>query len=258
MEIAQLLDETVEPQLIAWLRKWPNALDALNNIADLFVGIQENRILGQVSQQVSISGPVHIGKGTKIHPFVTIEGPVIIGENVSVRSHSIIRSQAYIGSDCVVGHSADVKRSICLNGAKMQCGIFLGDSVLGCGARIGSGVITANRKFNQTEVYVKDSASSLPRKSGREFFGAIIGRYCRLGANVVTYPGTIIQEHTWVGAGCVLHGTYGPDQFVSVKQELDIRPKKRRIFALEKGSMSMSKGPSEKFKFTTRLLQPLA
>ena len=169
MEIEQLLDETVEPQLAEWLRKWPDALAALNNIDDLFVGIRESRILGKVSEQVSISGPVHIGKGTKIYPFVTIEGPVIIGENVSVRSHSIIRNQAYIGSDCVVGHSADVKRSICLNGAKMQCGIFLGDSVLGCGARIGSGVITANRKFNQGEVYIKDKPMVLRENQVESF-----------------------------------------------------------------------------------------
>jgi NDP-sugar pyrophosphorylase family protein len=187
--------------------------------------LASKRIAFWVSDQVSISGPVHIGKGTKIHPFVTIQGPVIIGENISVRSHAIIRSQAYVGSDCVVGHGC---KAINLpQRGQDACGIFLGDSVLGCGARIGSGVITANRKFNQTEVYVRDNPGGPPYKSGREFFGAIVGRYCRLGANVVTYPGTIIQEHTWVGAGCILHGTYGPDEFISVKQELDIRPKKR-------------------------------
>jgi bifunctional UDP-N-acetylglucosamine pyrophosphorylase/glucosamine-1-phosphate N-acetyltransferase len=234
MDVEQLIDDSVELELQAWLRKWPNAIEALNNIGDLFVGLKKSDILGEVHEHVSISGLVHIGKGSKIHPFVTIQGPVIIGENVSVRSHSIIRSQAYISSNCVVGHSADVKRSICLNGAKMQCGIFLGDSILGCGARIGSGVITANRKFNQTEVSFKDEDGKL-HKSGREFFGAIVGRYCRLGANVVTYPGTIIQEHTWVGAGCVLHGNYGPDQFVSVKQDLMIRPKKRLKLRSGKG-----------------------
>jgi NDP-sugar pyrophosphorylase family protein len=78
MKIEELLDETVEPQLAAWLKKWPDALEALNNIAELFVGIRESRILGEVSERVSISGPVHIGKGTKIHPFVSIEGPVIM------------------------------------------------------------------------------------------------------------------------------------------------------------------------------------
>ena len=50
MEIEQLLDVTAEPQLAAWLRKWPNAIEALNNIADLFVGLRENCILGQISE----------------------------------------------------------------------------------------------------------------------------------------------------------------------------------------------------------------
>lgn len=233
MDVEQLIDDTVDPELQTWLRKWPNAIEALNHIKELFVGLKP-AVLGEVDKSVSISGAVHIGKGTKIHPFVTIQGPVYIGENVSVRSHSIIRSEAYIASNCVVGHSADVKRSICLNGAKMQCGIFLGDSILGASARVGSGVITANRKFNQTEVSFLDKDKRL-QKSGREFFGAIVGRYCRLGANVVTYPGTILQEHTWVGAGCVLHGNYGPDEFVSVKQELMIRPKKRLKLRSGKG-----------------------
>jgi UDP-N-acetylglucosamine diphosphorylase / glucose-1-phosphate thymidylyltransferase / UDP-N-acetylgalactosamine diphosphorylase / glucosamine-1-phosphate N-acetyltransferase / galactosamine-1-phosphate N-acetyltransferase len=226
MDVEQLIDDSLQQGLQVWLKKWPNAIEALNNIGELFVGLKQSNILGEVSEQVSIKGPVHIGKGSKIHPFVTIEGPVIIGENVSVRSHSIIRNQAYIGSKCVIGHSADVKRSICLDGAKMQCGIFVGDSILGCGARIGSGVILANRKFNQTKVQFKDKDKKL-RDSGREFFGAIVGRYCRLGANVVTYPGTIIHEHTWVGAGCVLHGAYGPDQFITVEQNLKIRRKER-------------------------------
>ena len=226
MEIEQLIDGELEQQLRVWLKKFSNAVEALKRIEELFGGLSKTTILTEVGEHVSISGPVHIGKGTKIHPFVTIEGPVIIGENVSIRSHSIIRSHAYIGSKCVVGHSADVKRSICLNGAKMQCGVFVGDSILGCSARIGSGVILANRKFNQTEIAFRDKEQK-SHKSGLEFFGAIVGRHCRLGANVVTYPGTIIQEHTWVGGGCVLHGTYGPDEFITVRQDLDIRTKER-------------------------------
>ena len=86
----------------------------------------------------------------------------------------IIRNQAYIGSNCVIGHSADVKRSICLNGAKMQCGIFVGDSILGCGARIGSGVILANRKFNQTKVQFRDKDETL-----QDFWARIFRCHCR-------------------------------------------------------------------------------
>ena len=65
MEIEQLLDGTAEPQLSAWLLKWPNAIEALNNIADLFVGLRENCILGQVSEQASISGLFTSGRAQR-------------------------------------------------------------------------------------------------------------------------------------------------------------------------------------------------
>ena len=71
MDVEQLIDDTVEQQLQTWLRKFPNAIEALKHIEDLFVGL-ELAILADVDEHVSISGPVHIGKGTKIHPFVTI------------------------------------------------------------------------------------------------------------------------------------------------------------------------------------------
>ena len=90
MDVEQLVDDTVEQQLQTWLRKFPNAVEVLKHIEDLFAG-QKIAVLADIGEHVSISGPVHIGKGSKIHPFVTIEGPVIIGEDVSIRSHSIIR-----------------------------------------------------------------------------------------------------------------------------------------------------------------------
>lgn len=72
MDVEQLIDDTVELEIQAWLRKLPNAIAALNNIGDLFVGLEKPTILGELDEHVSISGPLHIGKGSKIHPFVTI------------------------------------------------------------------------------------------------------------------------------------------------------------------------------------------
>ena len=76
MDVLQLIDDSLEQDLQIWLKKWSSAIDALNNIGSLFDGMEQSNILGDVSEHVSITGPVHIGKGSKIHPFVTIEGPV--------------------------------------------------------------------------------------------------------------------------------------------------------------------------------------
>jgi bifunctional UDP-N-acetylglucosamine pyrophosphorylase / glucosamine-1-phosphate N-acetyltransferase len=225
--IADLFDDSVEADLITWIKRFRDPVELLNNIESLFTKLQTTTVLGEVAGSSVLNGPVHVGAGAVIHPHVTIDGPAIIGENVSIRSHSQIRNHVYLGSNVVVGHGADIKRSFCLNGSKIQDGTFTGDSVLGVAARIGSGAILANRKFNQTEVkYANDDGEVVG--SGREFFGAVIGMYSRIGANVVLSPGTMIGQHTWVASGCVVHGRYGNDLMITPPpMELQVRQKAR-------------------------------
>lgn len=226
MLIKEFFQETVGSDLAAWLAGYETALDLLVHLSEVFAQLDRPAVHGKVDDFVSINGPVHIGKGTRIHPHVTIDGPVFIGDNVSVRSHAQIRKNVLLGSDCVVGHGADIKNSLCLNGSKIQDGTFVGDSVLGSGTRIGSGAILANRKFNQSEVkYVREDGSRAG--STLEFFGAILGDYVRIGANCVLSPGTVIGPHTWVGSGAVLQGTYGADLLIVPKFDLEIRKKDR-------------------------------
>lgn len=234
LRVSDLFSGPLEPDLAAWLKRFDSPIELLNALPDLFAKLNEQRILGEVREFVSITGPVHIGEGSVIHPGAIIEGPVIIGDNVSVRSHAQIRKMTFIGSDCVIGHGADIKASLCLNSAKIQDGTFVGESIVGYSARIGSGAILANRKFNQSGIRVQDADGTLV-SSGREFLGSILGDYVRIGANCVLSPGTIIGPHTWVGSGLVLLGTYPADVFITAKQELEVRPKERVFLRSGKG-----------------------
>jgi bifunctional UDP-N-acetylglucosamine pyrophosphorylase/glucosamine-1-phosphate N-acetyltransferase len=234
LRVSDLFSGPLEPDLTAWLKKFEFPIDLLNALPDLFAKLNEQCILGEVREFVSITGPVHIGEGSVIHPGAIIDGPVIIGDNVCVRSHAQIRKMTFIGSDCVIGHGADIKASLCLNSAKIQDGTFVGESIVGYSARIGSGAILANRKFNQSGIRVQDADGTLV-SSGREFLGSILGDYVRIGANCVLSPGTIIGPHTWVGSGLVLLGTYPADVFITAKQEVEVRPKERVFLRSGKG-----------------------
>ena len=44
MDVEQLIDDTVDLELQAWLRKWPNAIEALNHIGELFDKLKEPAI----------------------------------------------------------------------------------------------------------------------------------------------------------------------------------------------------------------------
>jgi len=143
-----------------------------------------------------------IGKGTVIHHGVTILGPVIIGENCNIAPGAYIRPYSIIGDNCEIGHCAEIKNSIIQNGAKVQSKTFCGDSVLGACARIGSGAITANRRFDQGNIKFKYGEDPVEKiELNTTFFGCVLGDYARVGANAVLQPGSIIGAYTLIFPG---------------------------------------------------------
>ncbi len=228
MRVKDLFSKRTDEEIFDWVAKFDDPIDLLNAVPELFEKLRDQDVRGEVHDYVDIRGPVFIGKGSVIHANVVIDGPVYIGENVSVRSHSQLRKGVYLGSQAVVGHGADIKASLCLNESKIQDGTFCGDSLLGYGARIGSGAILANRKFNQTNIRIQRRNGEF-QDTKRDFMGAILGDYARIGANAVLSPGTIVGQHTWVGSAVTLLGTYEADQLITAKQELEIKSKDRVV-----------------------------
>lgn len=187
---------------------------------DELIKIEKSKIEGEVSKNTVIRGSVIIGKNTKIDDFVVIEGPVIIGSNCTIRPSALIRSGTVIGNNCVIGNHAEIKNSIIFDFAKLQSGCFVGDSIIGKGARVASGVILANRRFDQKPVTIKFKDKKY--ETGIEKFGCILGDYSRLGANVVTSPGTLIGSHVWVYSSTSVYGFIKEKSLVKLKQDLEI------------------------------------
>jgi NDP-sugar pyrophosphorylase family protein len=144
----------------------------------------------------ALYGNYYIGEGTVIYNDVTIIGPAYIGKNCELMPGAIIRPNTILADGCSVGHGSEVKHCVLFGGAKVASLAFAGDCVLGASARIGSGVITANRKFNQSNATLKLDGEKVDL--GDSFFGCILGDSARLGANAVTQPGTHIGHHTWI------------------------------------------------------------
>ena len=168
----------------------------------------------------SIEGNYFIDEGTVIHSNVCIQGPVLIGKNVEIQSGALIRPGTIIGDNCVVGHGSEVKNSILQNKAKVASLVFVGDTILGKSARIGSGVILANRRFDQKNISVKMNGEKID--VGTDFFGSIIGDNSRLGANSVALPGTFIGPYTWILPGVQARGFIEAEKRVFPVQELKI------------------------------------
>ena len=178
--------------------------DILTFAKTFLTNIENNTKKGYIQEnhgEIRGAGPTlynayYIDQGTVIYNDVTIIGPVYIGRNVEIMPGAIIRPYTIIGDNCSIGHGSELKHTVMFAGAKVASLAFVGDSVLGAGARIGSGVITANRKFDQSEVSVKIDGEKYDLDS--DYFGLVLGDNSRLGANCTTQPGTHIGANTWV------------------------------------------------------------
>ncbi len=180
---------------------------------------------GNIHPSAVLTGNVRIGKNSVIHPNVVIEGPVSIGEGCEIRSSALIRSGTVIGNRVIVGHCSEVKNSIIFDDAKIASNVFVGDSILGKGSRIGSGSITGNRRFDQKLINVRLGEENFP--TDRDKFSCVIGEYSRVGANCSTAPGTMVGKHTWISGNSLLYGLIPSDKLVKAKTEFEMIQKER-------------------------------
>lgn len=142
---------------------------------------------GEVHPAAHVTGPVHIGRGTVVRAGVVIDGPVYIGEDCTIGPNAWIRPGTTIGNNCKVGQSVELKNSILFEGARVPHLSYAGDSVIGAGANLGCGTITANFRHdggNHRSMVKGDLVDTGMRK-----LGAIIGDDVHTGINTSIYPG---------------------------------------------------------------------
>lgn len=187
--------------------------------------IKEN--YGELLGEVTFIGNYYIGEGTKIYANVTIEGPVYIGKNVEIKPGAYIRPGTIISDNCSIGFNSEVKSSVLQKGVKIASLSFVGDSILGKSARIASGVITSNRRFDQSNITAKiEENEKIDTKT--DFFGLVLGDNSRMGANSVSFPGTFIGPYTWVFPLTQVHGFIPELKKVSNKPEIYMTENQKR------------------------------
>lgn len=208
MKLSYYFENTSEfplPQLFDGVEyPWQVLAAADRLLAEILVrdGVRDMR--GEARGECRFEGAYSVGEGTVIHHGAVIHGPVYIGRKCKIQSGALLRPGTVLGDGCEVGHGSEVKHTVLQNGAKVASLSFVGDSVLGRSARIGSGMITANRKFDQSRVFARVEGERVD--TGTDFLGLVLGDYARVGANCVTQPGTLIGPHTWIYPGTVVRG----------------------------------------------------
>jgi bifunctional UDP-N-acetylglucosamine pyrophosphorylase/glucosamine-1-phosphate N-acetyltransferase len=191
------------------------------HLIDILQGNVPSVQIGSPVGNLIYHGKVRIGQKCKIGDNVVIDGPVYIGDDVEISTGAYIRAGSIISDGCSIGHAAEIKNAVMMEGSKIANHVFLGDSILGLSARMGGHSETANRLFEQSEISFNYKDKKL--FTGLTKLGAIIGEGSRLGGGVFTHPGTMIGKNTFI-ATCVDIGGYIPaNQFVKIKHDYEFK-----------------------------------
>lgn len=158
---------------------------------------------------------IWIAKSAKIADNVSITGPCIIGKGTEVRPCAFIRGKAIVGENCVVGNSTELKNVILFNNVQVPHYNYVGDSILGYKSHMGAGSITSNVKSDKTNVTIKYKGDII--ETGLKKMGAILGNYVEVGCNSVLNPGTIIGSNTNIYPLSMVRG-YVPKGSIYKKQ----------------------------------------
>jgi UDP-N-acetylglucosamine diphosphorylase/glucosamine-1-phosphate N-acetyltransferase len=139
---------------------------------------------GIIEKNVTIKGPVSIGKDTKIYAGCYIVGPVVIGESCEIGPHACIFPSTSIGNNTVVHPFSEIRSSVIMEDVHISSSSHISHSVIGKGCIIGDGFSTITGK---TMIEIDDEYKKLETP-----IGAMVGEDCIFESHVVVDPGRII------------------------------------------------------------------
>jgi glucose-1-phosphate thymidylyltransferase len=96
----------------------------------LCLGDMEPYNHGKVDEAAVINSRVGIGEGTVIHERTTIRGPAVIGRNCVIGPNAYIGPYTSIGDGSTILNT-EVENSIIMEGAHIDCGKRITDSLIG-------------------------------------------------------------------------------------------------------------------------------
>lgn len=144
------------------------------------------------------SGDAFVHRSATVEPGVIIKGAVIIGPGCFVGAHAYLRGGVFMDENVIVGPGCEVKSVFLFRRSALAHFNFAGDSIIGEGVNMEAGSIIANH-YNERDdktiwAVIHDTTVRIPVNK----FGALVGDGCRIGANAVLSPGTVLAPQSVV------------------------------------------------------------
>jgi UDP-N-acetylglucosamine diphosphorylase/glucosamine-1-phosphate N-acetyltransferase len=147
-----------------------------------------------------------IGAGVVVRPFAVLVGPCAILDGSTVAERSLIKASTVIGPHCRAG--GEIGGTIFQAYSNKSHDGHLGDSFVGEWVNIGAGSDNSNLLNTYGEVIVRLEADGGLTRTGRQFWGAVIGDHVKLAI------GTRLMTGTTIGTGAMIACSRSPATLV--------------------------------------------
>lgn len=158
----------------------------------------------KLAGNVQLEGPVVIERDVVIESGAVLKGPCFIGRGSYIGNNSLVRNFSAIGPNSVVGYGSELKNCVLFGNSDLGRLSFIGDSVIGEGVSLGSGLTTVNHLSDGKNIVAPTSGA--PVDSGLPKLGAFIGDQVRIGARHTLAPATVIPSGSFLVDNISLSG----------------------------------------------------
>lgn len=152
------------------------------------------------------AGPVVIGPGVVLRPCAVLVGPCVVLEGSTVAERSLLKSGTVIGPHSRAG--GEIGGTIFQGFSNKSHDGHLGDSFVGEWVNIGAGTDNSNLLNTYGEVIVRLEPDGGLVRTGRQFWGSILGDHVKLAI------GTRLMTGTTVGTGAMIACSKSPPTMV--------------------------------------------
>jgi NDP-sugar pyrophosphorylase family protein len=156
------------------------------------------KLLAYLDDQYTLDRGIAIHHTATVENGAIIKSPAIIGRHCFVGSHAYLREGVFLAESVSIGPGCEIKASVIGQGSSLAHFNFIGNSIIGNRVNFEAGSVIANH-YNERankRIFVLHQAERMD--TGTEKFGALAGDDCKIGANAVLSPGTVLKPFSVV------------------------------------------------------------
>ena len=173
---------------------------------------------------IHAEGPVFVHPTAQLPSYATLIGPIWVGPETKLLPGCYLRGNVIVGARCTVGHNAEIKNSLLMDGVQIPHRPYVGDSILGNGAHLGAGAVLSNLRLDQKAITVRLPTGTFD--TGLRKFGAILGDKAEVGCNAVLQPGTILGSRALVMPTMAFGGYLPAATIARVREQVSPFPRR--------------------------------